>query len=129
MLATPEGQAVVAELQALDDAVDALADLLVAESVHQAVQGNPQRAGATVDALSRGDGQAPDVEVVRTPRSGAAITHRLLLLADAPAGTGWPTDATQVRAMVEPALEAWAGSALGPASRVRVRTATADGAT
>ena len=121
---TPEGQAVEAELRALDDAVDALADLLTAESVHQAVQGNAQRAGATVDALSRGDGQAPDVEVVRTPRSGTAVTHRLLLLADAPAAPGWLTDATQVRAKVEPALEAWAGSLLGPASRVRIRVRT-----
>jgi hypothetical protein len=118
---TPEGQAVEAELRALDDAVDALADLLMAESVHQVVQGNAQRAGATVDALSRGDAQAPDVEVVRTPRSGTAVTHRLLLLADAPAGTSWPTDATQVRAKVEPALEAWAANLLGPASRVRIR--------
>ena len=118
---TPEGQAVEAELGALDDAVDALADLLMAESVHQAVQGNAERAGATVDALSRGDAQAPDVQVVRTPRSGTAVTHRLLVLADAPAGTGWPTDATQVRAKVEPALEAWAGNLLGPASRVRIR--------
>jgi len=118
---TPEGQAVEAELRALDDAVDALADVLMAESVHQAVQGNAHRAGATVDALSRGDAQAPDVEVVRTPRSGTAVTHRLLVLADAPAGTGWPTDATQVRAKVEPALEAWAGNLLGPASRVRIR--------
>src|SRR5207244_9215667 len=82
---------------------------------------NAQRAGATVDALSRGDAQAPDVEVVRTPRSGTAVTHRLLVLADAPAGTGWPADATQVRAKVEPALEAWTGSLLGPASRVRIR--------
>ena len=118
---TPEGQAVEAELRALDDAVDALADLLMAESVHQTVQGNAHRAGATVDALSRGDAQAPDVQVVRTPRSGTAVTHRLLVLADAPAGAGWPTDATQVRAKVEPALEAWAGNLLGPASRVRIR--------
>ncbi|MCX5065997.1 hypothetical protein OOJ91_08885 [Micromonospora lupini] len=118
---TPEGQAVEAELRALDDTVDALADLLTAESVHHAVQGNAQRAGATVDALSRGDATAPDVEVVRTPRSGTAVTHRLLALADAPAGSGWPTDATQVRAKVEPALEAWAGSLLGPASRVLIR--------
>src|SRR5439155_17871493 len=63
----------------------------------------------------------PDAEVVRTPRAGTALTHRLLVLADAAPGTGWPTDDTQVRALVEPALEAWAGSVLGPANRVRVR--------
>ena len=91
------------------------------------MQGNAQRAGATVDALSRGDAPPPDVEVVRTPRAGTAVTHRLLVLADpaAPAA-GWPTDATQVRAKVEPALEAWAASVLGPASRVRVRVRSGD---
>src|SRR5439155_10744135 len=98
-LSSPEGKAIDAELRALDDAVDALADLLVAESVHQLVQGNAQRAGATVDALSRGAAQPPDVEVVRTPRAGTAVTHRLLVLADlAATASGWPTDATQVRA-------------------------------
>src|SRR4051794_27702574 len=111
VLDTPEGLAVAAELHTLDDAVDAVADVLVAESVHHVVQGNAQRAGATVDALSRGDVPPPEIEVVRTPRAGAAVTHRLLVLADAPAGSGWPTDSDQVRARVEPALEAWAGSA------------------
>ncbi len=120
-LSSAQGQAITAELRELDDAVDALADVLVAESVHQVVQGNAQRAGATADALSRGDVPPPDVEVVRTPRAGTAVTHRLLVLADAAAGTGWPTDDTQVRALVEPSLEAWAGSVLGPANRVRVR--------
>ncbi len=120
---SPQGHAVEAELRALDDAVDALADLLVAESVHQVVQGNAPRAGATVDALSRGDAQSPGVEVARTPRSGTAVTHRLLIVADpATAAAGWPTDATQVRAKVEPALEAWAAGVIGPANRVLVRT-------
>jgi len=121
-LASPDGQGINAELQALDDAVDALSDLLVAESVHQLVHGNPQRAGATVDALSRGEVPPPEVEVVRTPRSGTGVTHRLLVLLDPAAHTdGWPTDGTQVRAAVEPALEAWAANLLGPAARVRVR--------
>jgi hypothetical protein len=121
-LGSREGAAIDAELRAIDDAVDALGDLLLAESVHQLVHGNPQRAGATVDALSRGDAPPPEVEVVRTPRSGTGVTHRLLVLMDPKArAAGWPTDATQVRALVEPALEAWAASVLGPAARVRVR--------
>jgi hypothetical protein len=121
-LASPEGQAIDAELAGLDDAVDAVGDLLMAESVHQLVHGNPLRAGATVDALSRGDAPPPDVEVVRTPRSGTGVSHRLLVLLD-PGATadGWPTDTTQVRAVVEPGLEAWTASVLGPAARVRVR--------
>jgi hypothetical protein len=125
-LSSVDGQAINAELRMLDDAVDALGDLLLAESVHQLVHGNPQRAGATVDALSRGDVPPPDVELVRTPRSGTGVTHRLLALVDpGAAAVGWVTDSLQVRARVEPALEAWVAAVLGPATRVRVRVAYA----
>ena len=121
-LGTPEHQAIEFELRALDDAVDALGDLLLAESVHQIVHGSPARAGASVDALSRGDAPPPEIDVVRTPRSGTGVTHRLLVLFDpTPQAAGWPTDAAQVRAAVEPSLEAWVGRVLGPASRVRAR--------
>ena len=121
-LGTAEQKAIDLELRALDDAVDALGDLLLAEGVHQIVHGNPARAGASVDALSRGDAPPPDVDVVRTPRAGTGVTHRLLVLIDPSShAEGWPTDATQVRAAVEPALEAWVARVLGPASRVRAR--------
>ncbi|HSP70931.1 MAG TPA: hypothetical protein VLN26_01100, partial [Gaiellaceae bacterium] len=120
---TPEQQAIDEELRTLDDAVDALADVLTAESVHHLVQGNSLRAGATVDALSRGEVPPPQPELVRTPRAGVALTHRLLVLLDpgGAAAAGWPTDKTQLRAKLEPALEAWCARLLGPASRVRVR--------
>jgi hypothetical protein len=122
-LGTPEQQAIDAELRSVDDAVDALGDLLTAESVHHLVQGNPLRAGATVDALSRGEAPPPEPEVVMTPRAGTGLTHRLLVLLDpdGPAAEGWPTDDTQLRAKLEPALEAWAARLLGPAERVQVR--------
>jgi hypothetical protein len=122
-LGTPEQQAIDAELRTLDDAVDALGDLLTAESVHQLVQGNSVRAGATVDALSRGEAPPPEPEVALTPRAGTGVTHRLLVLLDpdGPPAEGWPTDGTQLRARLEPALEAWCGRVLGPAARVRGR--------
>jgi hypothetical protein len=121
-LDTPEQRAIDFELRALDGAVDALGDLLLAEGVHQIVHGNPARAGASVDALSRGDAPPPDIDVVRTPRAGTGVTHRLIVLLDREAAAeGWPTDDTQVRATVEPSLEAWVARVLGPASRVRVR--------
>ena len=131
---SPEGQAIDAELRALDDAVDALADLLVAESVHQLVQGNAQRAGATVDALSRGDAQPPDVEVVRTPRAGTAVTHRLLVLADpaAPPPAGRPTprrSAPRSSPRSRPGRPACSARPTACSSRVRVRrrrSSTAD---
>jgi hypothetical protein len=58
-----------------------------------------------------------------TPRAGIGLTHRLLVLLDpdGPPAEGWPTDDTQLRAKLEPSLEAWAARLLGPAARVRVR--------
>jgi hypothetical protein len=100
-------------LAALGDAVDAVADLLLAESVHQVVRGNPERAAAALDTLNRGDGAIVDPEVVRTPRTGTGLTHRVLVVIgpDAPPAPGWPTDG--IRAQAEPALSAWAGHLLG----------------
>ena len=70
------------ELIDLDDAVDAVSDALLAESVHQAVQGNPTRVASTLDAIAAGEAPPPELDVVRTPRTGIALTHRLVVLLD-----------------------------------------------
>ena len=69
-----------AELNALADAVDAVSDALMAESVHQVVRGNPLRAASTVESIAGGETPPPELEVVRTPRTGIALTHRLVTL-------------------------------------------------
>ena len=61
------------------DAVDALSDLMIGESVYQVIQGNTARAGMTVDAINRG-AVLPEPDVARTHRSGTALAHRLLAL-------------------------------------------------
>jgi hypothetical protein len=113
-------ETVGAVLDALLDAVDAVADLLLAESVHQIVRGNPDRAAGALDTLNRGEGATAEPEVVATPRTGTSITQRLLVLlaADPPAAPGWPVDG--VRAQVEPRLAAWAGHLLGDPSGLAV---------
>ena len=68
------------QLQALDEMVDAVSDVMVAESVYHVVQGNPLRAGATLDAIATGEMPPPELEVVRTPRTGIGLTHRMLVL-------------------------------------------------
>jgi hypothetical protein len=73
---------VLAALNRLDDALDAVSDLLVAESVHHATSGNPTRAAATLDAVARGDGPVPQSTFPRTPRSAVPITNRVLLFDD-----------------------------------------------
>ncbi|MFD2081344.1 hypothetical protein SAMN05421678_1269 [Actinopolymorpha cephalotaxi] len=119
-------------LDDLDDAVDSVADALLVEGVHQAVLGNPLRAGATLDALGRGEAPPPELESVRTPRTGVALTHRVVTVL--PAGscadpTRWPVDATaQARAVASPEADAWMSSLLPASTRVRVRVRVDAGA-
>ena len=106
--------------RALDEvaaANDALADLMLAEGVHQLAQGNVTRAAAALDAAA---GDAPPVEFdfVRTPPAGVALTHRLMLVApDGIQGTdGWRR--TAPRAKAEPRLERWVEGRLGAAGKI-----------
>jgi hypothetical protein len=113
-----------AQLRALDEMVDAVGDTVVAESVYQIVQGNPLRAGATLDAIAAGDMPPPELEVIRTPRTGIGLTHRLCVLFPVTAGVApatWPTNTQQVRARAEPLLNAWAATLLPRPAQVRCR--------
>ncbi|GAB2892343.1 hypothetical protein GCM10027074_70620 [Streptomyces deserti] len=108
-------EAVAPLLDDLADALDAVGDLVLAESVHQLVGGNPIRAGLTADTLGRGEDVPDTCRVLRTPHRARALTHRVAALLPAePAGTtGWPADPV---AALQPALEAWVAHLLGPAA-------------
>ena len=110
--------AIATTLDALLDAVDAVADLLLAESVHQVVKGNPERSAAALDTLNHGEGAPVEPDVIRTPRTGTGLTQRVMIAIgpDAPAAPGWHADG--IRARAEPRVEAWAGHLLGDASGV-----------
>ncbi len=94
------------------------------------VRGNPVRAASTVDAIAGGEAPPPELDVVETPRSGIAVTHRLVTLmsGDPAALPGW-TSASSVRAKAEPQLNAWVGKLLGDPRRVRVLVERLDRAT
>lgn len=118
--ATPAEETTIREaLATMSDAVDAIGDLALVESVHQAVQGNYARAGATLDAISRGETPADTLDAITTPRSGIAFTQRLVALfnTDAPPENGWSRE--RARAVAEPVLTAWAEQYLGSPARVR----------
>ena len=106
------------ELDALANSVDALSDALLAESAHHVVLGNPSRAAATLDALERGDAPPPELEVIRTPRTGSAFTHRVVALFPGVPATIADWTAT-FRSLAEPFLNAWAAKLLGNPDRVR----------
>jgi hypothetical protein len=103
------------QLTRLADTVDAISDLMLAESVHQLVGGNALRAGATVDAIGRGDTPPPVFDITRTPRRGGTVTHRLFVMLGAGAPGGWTSTP---RTQAEPRLAALAASILGPPARV-----------
>jgi hypothetical protein len=103
-----EREAIDAQANALLDAYDAVGDLALAEGVHQAVQGNFERVGATLDAYSSG-AFPPDPEVVQTPTTGTGLTHRVAL--QLKPGLAAPAGATP-RGLGEPALDAWLGEML-----------------
>ncbi len=94
----------VAYIRDIDDAV---ADLVLAEGVHQAVVGNMERSAGTLDAFAKGE-TPPEPEVIRTPRSGMALTHRtaIHLPVSPPANPMAPMPLTPLAA-AEPALNAW----------------------
>ena len=97
-------------LDAAADLADSVSDLLLAEGMHQIVQGQPARAAA---AMAVADKQALPIEPQfgRTPRGGASYTQRLVAVCPS-AAAGWPQDR---RAAAEPGLNAWLAAQLGAA--------------
>jgi hypothetical protein len=109
------------ELDALADSVDAVSDALMAESVYQVVRGNPVRAAMTVESIAGGETPPPELEVARTPRTGIALTHRLVTLftGDPQLPPEWASSQESFRANAEPHLNAWAAKLLGNPVSVR----------
>ena len=108
-----------AELDFLEQAVDSVSDALMAESVHQVVRGNPLRAASTVESVAGGETPPPELEVVRTPRTGIALTHRVVSLFSGEPQLPGHWSVNSPRAKAEPHLNAWAAKLLPDPARVR----------
>src|SRR5262249_6658398 len=103
---------------ALDDllgSLDAVADATLADAVHHVLQGDGERATATLDGIATGAVPPPDLSGLRTPITGASVSHRVLvtLAPNAATAPGW---GDSPRARLEPGLAAWAASLLGDPS-------------
>ena len=98
-----EAAAITAAAAALVDVYDAVADLALAEGVHQAVQGNFERVAGTLEAYTTGN-FPPEPEVVQTPPVGIGLTHRVAV--HLRPGLAAPPGATP-RARAQPAVDAW----------------------
>jgi hypothetical protein len=115
----------------LDDLVDAVSDLMLADAAHASVQGNPARARAIADAARSGT-LPPEPEVTRTPRTGVAFMNRIAVAMNRASGPapGWPRGSRRARQIAEPRLDRWAGAVLGDPStlvqRLRVVSPAGD---
>ncbi|WP_405860952.1 hypothetical protein OG361_37765 [Streptomyces sp. NBC_00090] len=122
-----EEKAVRRHLVSLRDDLDAVGDLLLAESVHQLTQGSPDRAGATLESLAAGGQPPPRPQVLDTPRRGIPVGHRVLVVVPegAARAAGWDgaQQIVRARAKAEPRLDTWAGHQLGATGRIRLRAA------
>ncbi len=119
------------ELTLLEESVDSVSDALMAESIYQVVRGNPLRAATTVESIAGGETPPPELEIVRTPRSGIALTHRIVTLfgGDSELPAGWPATENSFRATAEPRLNAWAARMIANPANVRCLVERLDTAT
>lgn len=113
--------AIQAEVNRMAESLDAIADLALAEGVYQVAQGNFDRAGAMLKAMTQGE-SPPDPEIVRTPRSGATITQRVVL--HLPSGTAANPSP---RAAIEPGLNRWLREQLPSMDRISYAVSLAGG--
>ena len=104
-------------VQDVRDLADSVSDLLMAEGIHQIVQGNFERAGG---AMAIADKQSLPIEpeVPKTPRGGASYTQRVVALCTVADAGPWAQDR---RSTVEPRLNAWLAFMLGDPARYRFR--------
>jgi hypothetical protein len=79
------------------------------------------RAAGTVESIAGGETPPPELEVVRTPRTGIALTHRLVTLfsGEPVLPPEWASPLIPTRANAEPHLNAWAAKLLGNPANVR----------
>ena len=105
------------EITALADTVDGLSDALVAESAYQMARGNTTKLASTLTSVAQGDSPPPELEVARTPRTGNAVTHRVVVLFSGNTNSNWGTQS--VRATFDPWLNSWLLSQLGDAQKIR----------
>ena len=114
-----------AQLNQLVATVDAVSDLITAESVFQLTQGNEQLAGGTLDAIASGEVPPPNPEFIRTPRSGIAHTHRVSVIfsGDLQPLETWNINTFQKRAGIEPFLNLWLADLFGDARKIKVKIA------
>ncbi len=124
--------AIKTEKSRLEGALDALRDVLSAESAYQLALGNFDRAAAVMQAVS-GGALPVELEVIHSSRgSDLGFTNRVALQLDPSISSNpWPGIPMTRRARTETAFNKWAGDLLGTPSTIKcvARAVNPEGAT
>ncbi|XXF76153.1 LamG domain-containing protein [Myxococcaceae bacterium GXIMD 01537] len=123
------GPEVLLEIDRIADTSDAMADLVVAESMHQWAEGRLDKAGALVAAYEEGRGAPARFDVLDVRRTQKSLVHKVVLLRGKERPRTWPEP--QLRARISASLEGLSAEMLGPwhETKVEARYLRKDGTT
>jgi len=111
-----EKEKIILEVVKMKDAMDAVADLAVSDSVYSAVLGNFDRSNAMTNAFANGK-VLPETNIDRIRHKGRNLTHRVgLMFSPITSYLG------SARAKAEPSLNKWMGDMMGDLANYRLRT-------
>ncbi|HRF66820.1 MAG TPA: hypothetical protein PK850_12745 [Ignavibacteria bacterium] len=93
--------------------LDAVGDLIMSESIFQLAQGNFVKSGSALNMAKSGEGLR-EPEILRTPATGTAVTHRLILSIDASDNTiiKWGSK-DSLLSTINPYLNSWLAGLMG----------------
>lgn len=110
-----DGPRLLETLSEACDAIDAMTDLLLNESIYQWVQGKFEHAGAALQAMS-GQAKPPEVDSIKTPVTGVSARHRVAVVfpyANSNTINQSRIDVIlNIRGAMEPTLDRWVGGLL-----------------
>jgi hypothetical protein len=106
------------------DQMDAVSDLLIAESVHQIAGGNMDGGGAAMMALDK-QARPPEPRVVDTAHRTRGYTQRVVVAMQTENAGAW-ADVGDLAAQIEPRLNAWLARMIGDPSRFRFEARVLD---
>jgi len=110
-------------LNIVDDTMDAVGDLLMTESVHQAAKGNYDRSSAALEAASGNKAPLKKLESITTPVPTRTYTHRICALFNKELSfDNLTARANDPRGAAEPRIGAWFSDLLGLPEHIGVVT-------
>ncbi|MEX0290251.1 MAG: hypothetical protein AB3N14_14180, partial [Flavobacteriaceae bacterium] len=120
--------AVEDELIKLDEILDAVNDLMVAESIFQIVVGSPDGSSAALKVLNESGDINQMPEIINVPRKGNALSHKVgIQLPIDHKKIAWKATASPPRTKLNTSLNNWVAKQLPAPDKIILRVENSDG--